>query len=84
MDNLENGLPHNSAVDWKHEIKKPETAKYWLSAIVESAEDAVISKTLDGIITTWNAGAERIFGYTADEAIGRPVTMLIPADHSDE
>lgn len=72
------------SVDWKSEVKKPEAAKYWLSAIIESADDAVISKTLDGIITTWNAGAQRIFGYTAEEAIGRPVTMLIPDDHPDE
>ena len=74
----------NPAKDWKSELKKPELAQYWLSAIIESADDAVISKTLDGIITSWNAGAERIFGYTADEAIGRPVTMLIPDDHPDE
>jgi PAS domain S-box-containing protein len=59
-------------------------APYWLSAIIESAEDAIITKTLDGIITSWNNGAERIFGYTADETIGKPVTILIPADHLDE
>ncbi|PYS81459.1 MAG: hypothetical protein DMF67_16600, partial [Acidobacteria bacterium] len=52
--------------------------------VIESADDAIISKTLDGVITSWNSGAERIFGYTADEAIGQPVTMLIPADHLDE
>ena len=72
------------SVDWKSELKKPEAARYWLSAIIESADDAVISKTLDGVITSWNAGAERIFGYTADEAIGNSVTMLIPEDHPDE
>src|SRR5829696_9830814 len=65
-------------------LRSPELAPYWLSAIIESAEDAVISKTLDGIITSWNKGAERIFGYTADEVIGKPVTILIPADHEDE
>jgi PAS domain S-box-containing protein len=59
-------------------------APYWLSAIIESAEDAIITKTLEGIITSWNKGAERIFGYTAEEAIGQPVMMLIPADHPDE
>src|SRR5678816_4738051 len=62
----------------------PELAQYWLAALIESADDAIISKTLEGIITSWNAGAERIFGYTADEVIGKPVTILIPEDHIDE
>jgi len=75
---------NDPSVDWNQELRKPEAAKYWLSAIIESADDAVISKTLDGIIATWNAGAQRIFGYTAEEVIGQPVTMLIPPDHPDE
>ena len=66
------------------DLKSPEFAPYWLAALIESADDAVISKTLDGIITSWNKGAERIFGYTADEVIGKPVTILIPSDHEDE
>src|SRR5689334_17230798 len=65
-------------------LRSAELAPYWLSAIIESADDAVISKTLDGIITSWNHGAQRIFGYTADEVIGKPVTILIPAGHEDE
>jgi PAS domain S-box-containing protein len=55
-----------------------------LAAIVESSDDAIIFKDLDGIIKTWNKGAEQIFGYTADEAVGKSVTILIPEDHRDE
>src|SRR6185369_9230251 len=65
-------------------LRSPELAPYWLSALIESADDAIISKTLQGIITSWNAGAERIFGYTADEVIGKPITILIPKDHENE
>ncbi|MEK6334741.1 MAG: ATP-binding protein [Acidobacteriota bacterium] len=65
-------------------IQSEDLAAPWLSAIIESADDAIISKTLEGIITSWNRGAERIFGYTADEVVGKPVTILIPPDHLDE
>ena len=51
-----------------------------LAAIVSSSDDAIISKTLDGIVTTWNASAERIFGYSADEMIGAPIIKIIPPD----
>jgi PAS domain S-box-containing protein len=56
----------------------------WLASIVESSDDAIVSKNLDGIITSWNTGAERVFGYTAREAIGQPITMVIPHDRQDE
>ena len=80
------GGPANggSAKEPLTDLKSPELAPYWLSALIESADDAIISKTLDGIITSWNQGAERIFGHTAEEAVGQPITIIIPEDHLDE
>jgi PAS domain S-box-containing protein len=66
------------------ERKRSEETRALLAAIVESSDDAIVSKNLNGIITTWNAGAQRIFGYTAAEAVGQPVTILIPPDRLDE
>ncbi len=65
-------------------LRSPEVAPYWLSAIIESADDAIISKTLEGVIASWNKGAERIFGYTAEEVVGQPITMLIPKERQRE
>ena len=56
----------------------------WLAAIVESSDDAIVGKTLDSVIRSWNAGAKQMFGYTAEEAIGQSVLMLIPPELQDE
>jgi PAS domain S-box-containing protein len=66
------------------ERRKLEEVHARLAAVVEFSDDAIISKTLKGIVTTWNKGAERIFGYTAEEMIGKPVTTLIPPDRIAE
>ncbi|MDE2285692.1 MAG: response regulator, partial [Hyphomicrobiales bacterium] len=57
-------------------VRESEQRMRWLGAVVESSDDAIVSKNLDGIIMTWNSGAERVFGYTAEEAIGSPITIV--------
>jgi len=64
--------------------QRAEEARFRHAAIVESSEDAIISKNLDAVIVSWNAGAQRIFGYTESEAVGQPITILIPPESWDE
>jgi PAS domain S-box-containing protein len=66
------------------ERKQAEETKRLLSSIVECSDDAIIGKSLDGIVLTWNQGAERIYGYTPAEIVGRSISLLIPPDRSDE
>jgi PAS domain-containing protein len=73
----------NTLVDITDRNKSDDAARR-LMAIVESSDDAIVSKDLEGTIVTWNPGAKRLFGYTAEEVAGRPLTILIPPDRHDE
>ena len=66
------------------ERRRAERAVYDLAAIIESSEDAIISRTLDGVIESWNAGAERLYGHTAAEAIGRRISLVEPLGRADQ
>jgi len=66
------------------ERQKTEETRARLAAIIESSDDAIIGKTLEGIIVTWNPGAQRLFGYTSEEAVGKPMMMLIPPERGTE
>ena len=66
------------------ERKRAEQVSSRLAAIVESSDDAIIGKTLDGIITSWNRGAQQIYGYSAEETVGKPISMLAPPDRYNE
>src|SRR5699024_6183037 len=64
--------------------RQAEATSVRLAVIVESSDDAIISKDLNGTMLTWNAGARRLFGYTAEEAVGEPVTLLMPPERVHE
>jgi PAS domain S-box-containing protein len=66
------------------ELEKAGETKARLASIIEFSDDAIASKDLEGIITSWNPGAERLFGYSAEEVLGKPMTMLMPADRTSE
>jgi PAS domain S-box-containing protein len=80
----EEGVLVSSAIRDVTERKKAEDQRVGLAAIVDSSEDAIIGKTLEGVITSWNQGAERIFGYSAQEVVGKPVSILLPPGQQDE
>ena len=82
-------IPRGSTLPSAEAGWKPDFARVsndcarWLHRQIQS-DDAIVSKNLDGIITSWNRGAERLFNYTADEAVGQPITIVIPPDRHDE
>jgi PAS domain S-box-containing protein len=80
------GEPGNVIITYRDttERRKMDEVRRQLAAIVESSEDAIIGKDLDGRITSWNEGAHRTFGYTAEEMLGQPIAMLLPADRLEE
>jgi PAS domain S-box-containing protein len=77
-------LSLNAANNANQELRQSGDVQQRLASIVESSDDAIVSKNLDGIITSWNDGAQRVFGYSAEEIIGKPASTLIPPDRHDE
>src|SRR5438270_646045 len=80
----EEGVLVSSAIRDITERKRAEASREQLASIVDYSEDAIISKTLEGVIVNWNKGAERIYGYSAAEVVGKPISILLPADRADD
>ena len=78
-DPLDGGVAVNNG-----EQKQAEEARSWLAAIVESSDCAVVGTTPEGVITSWNSGAQKLYGYTPQEAIGHSISVLIPPDRPEE
>jgi protein-histidine pros-kinase len=78
------GNPPGAFPDDVAERAQSQEARARLAAIVESSDDAIIGQTLEGVVTTWNRAAERLYGYTAAEAIGKPITLTVPPERMDE
>jgi two-component system sensor histidine kinase VicK len=89
IEELQTALEEQSALrqeleEQMHARKRTEEALLHLAAIISCSDDAILSKDLDGTITSWNAGAERLYGYSAQEMVGQSVTRLLPSDRQDE
>jgi PAS domain S-box-containing protein len=82
VNDTSNPIPHHDDVAAR--ITGDDTTRARLAAIVESSDDAIVSKTLEGVVMSWNKGAERVFGYTAEEMIGQPIIKIIPVDRLNE
>ena len=82
----EGGMPLGAVLVFRDvtDRKRAQEVKARLAAIVESSEDVIISKTLSGVIQTWNRGAERLFGYTAEQAVGQSISLIIPMERQAE